>query len=337
MASTSFAYPDMEPFREVRTPERNYGPAKLPGGTVATPLARRLAGERGIDLANVKGSGPRGRIVAKDVEGAVPPARVTAAGATAAQVKALYDGIAYEEQPLDAARRSVVARRIEAQQTVPHLIHSADVDVGRLLAMRDEANAAALTLPNPPPQAREGRVGAPAFELSLNDFIVKAWAATLMRVPAANAVFAEDRILRFRHADIGVMVALDGDPIAPVIRNVETKSLTAISAELRDLSARAASGKLAPHEIRGGASAIANLGMYGVREFSALVEPPQSSLLALGAARRAPVETESGGVKFISQMTVTLSCDHRVLDVALGATLLAAFKALVETPVSALV
>ena len=175
----------------------------------------------------------------------------------------------------------------------------------------------------PRPQDKDGK---PAFKLSLNDFIIKAWAAALQRIPAANAVWAEDRILRFAHSDIGMAVALEGGLITPVIRNAEAKSLTAISAEMRDLAERARARKLKPNEYQGGASAISNLGMYGVREFSAIINPPHATILAVGATRRAPVETEDGGVKFISQMTVTLSCDHRVVDGALGAELLAAFK-----------
>jgi len=328
----------MDPFHEVRTPERNFGSARLAGGVTVTPLARRLAGERGIDLSRVPGSGPRGRIVAADVEKAAPaaPARALAADAGAAQVKALYEGIAYEEVPLDSMRRIIATRLIEAKQTIPHFYLTADMDIGRLIAMREEANAAALPLPNPPPQAGEGRVGA-AFKLSLNDFIIKAWAAALQRVPAANAVWAEDCILRFQHSDIGVAVALDGGLITPVLRNAEEKSLTAISAEMGDLAARARAKKLKPNEYQGGASAISNLGMYGVREFAAIINPPHATILAVGASRRAPVETQDSGVKFISQMTVTLSCDHRVVDGALGAQLLAAFKSLIEKPVTFLV
>ena len=330
------AYPNMDPFREVRTPERNYGPGRI-GGVAVTPLARRLASERGIDLSRLAGSGPRGRIVAADVDKSAPaaPAMTMARGAGAAQVKALFEGVDYEEVPLDAMRRTIATRLIEAKQTVPHFYLTADMDVGRLIAMREEANAAAL--PNPPPQAGEGRVGAPAFKLSLNDFIIKAWAAALTRVPAANAVWADDRMLRFRHADIGVAVALDGGLITPVVRNADQKSLTAISAEMRDLAERARARKLRPNEYQGGASAISNLGMYGVREFAAIINPPHATILAVGATRRAPVETADGGVKFVSQMTVTLSCDHRVVDGALGAQLLAAFKALIETPVTFLV
>jgi pyruvate dehydrogenase E2 component (dihydrolipoyllysine-residue acetyltransferase) len=318
----------LDPFHEVHSPERNFGPAKLSGGTFITPLARRLASERGIDLSRVSGSGPHGRIVAADVEKAAPSAApAMAAGASAAQVKALYEGIAYEEVPLDGMRATIAKRLVEAKQTIPHFYLTADMDVGRLIAMREEANGAA-------PKSEDGQ---PAFKLSLNDFIIKAWAAALQRVPAANAVWAADRVLRFAHADIGIAVAIDGGLITPVIRNAEAKSLTAISAEMRDLAERARARKLKPHDYQGGASAISNLGMYGVREFSAIINPPHSTILAVGATRRAPVETEDGGVKFISQMTVTLSCDHRVVDGALGAELLAAFKSFVEKPVTALV
>jgi pyruvate dehydrogenase E2 component (dihydrolipoyllysine-residue acetyltransferase) len=323
----------MDPFREVRTPERNYGPAKLASGTVVTPLARRLAGERGIDLSRISGSGPHGRIVARDVEQAAPGATVGAApaamasGASAAQVKALYEGIAYEEMPLDSMRRTIATRLVEAKRTIPHFYLTADLDAGRLIAMREEANAAA-------PKNKDGQ---PAFKLSLNDFIIKAWAAALQRIAAANAVWAGDRILRFQHSDIGVAVALEGGLITPIIRNAEAKSLTAISAEMRDLAERARHKKLRPNEYPGGSSAISNLGMYSVREFSAIINPPHATILAVGATRRAPVEADDGSVKFISQLTVTLSCDHRVVDGALGAELLAAFKDFIEKPVTALV
>ena len=319
----------MDPFHAVRTPERNYGPAKLASGTSVTPLARRLAGERGIDLTRISGSGPHGRIVAADIEraapGAAPPAIAT--GASGAQVKALYEGIAYEEVPLDSMRRTIATRLVEAKQTIPHFYLTADLDAGRLIAMREEANAAA-------PKDKSGQ---PAFKLSLNDFIIKAWAAALQRIPAANAVWAGDRILRFRNSDIGIAVALEGGLITPVIRNADSKSVTTISAEMRDLADRARQKKLKPNEYQGGSSAISNLGMYGIREFSAIINPPHATILAVGATRRAPVEAEDGSVKFISQMTVTLSCDHRVVDGALGAELLAAFKNFIEKPVTALV
>ncbi|MSO66976.1 MAG: 2-oxo acid dehydrogenase subunit E2 [Pseudolabrys sp.] len=317
----------MDPFREVRSPERNFGPAKLASGAFTTPLARRMASERGIDLLRISGSGPHGRVVAGDIDKAAPPAGAMATGASAAQVKALYAGIAYEEVPLDSMRRTIAKRLIEAKQTIPHFYLTADIEIGRLIAMREEANAAA-------PQDKNGN---PAFKLSLNDFIIKAWAAALQRVPAANAVWAEDRILRFENSDIGVAVALEGGLITPVIRNAEAKSLTAISAEIRNLAERAREKKLKPNEYQGGSSAISNLGMYGVREFAAIINPPHATILAVGASRRAPVEVQDGSVKFVSQMTVTLSCDHRVVDGALGAELLAAFKNFVEKPVTALV
>jgi pyruvate dehydrogenase E2 component (dihydrolipoamide acetyltransferase) len=319
----------MDPFHAVRTPERNFGPAKIATGAVVTPLARRLAGERGIDLTRISGSGPHGRIVAADVEhaahGAAGPAIAT--GTSAAQVKALYNGVAYEEVPLDSMRRTIATRLVEAKQTIPHFYLTADLDAGRLIAMREEANAAAPT----------DKSGQPAFRLSLNDFIIKAWAAALQRIPAANAVWAGDRILRFRNSDIGIAVALEGGLITPVVRNAESKSVTTISAEMRDLADRGRQKKLKPSEYQGGSSAISNLGMYGVREFSAIINPPHATILAVGATRRAPVEADDGSVKFISEMTFTLSCDHRVVDGALGAELLAAFKDFIEKPVTALV
>src|SRR5512139_1493387 len=319
----------MDPFQAVRTPERNYGPARLATGAAVTPLARRLAGERGIDLTRVSGSGPHGRIVAADVERAAPGVASPAipSGASPAQVKALYEGIAYEEIPLDSMRRTIATRLVEAKQTIPHFYLTSDLDAGRLIAMREEANAA----------APKDKAGQPAFKLTLNDFIIKAWAAALQRIPAANAVWAGDRILRFRSSDIGVAVALEGGLITPVIRNAEAKSLTTISAEMRDLADRARHKKLRPNEYQGGASAISNLGMYGVREFAAIINPPHATMLAIGSSRRAPVEAEDGSVKFVSQMSVTLSCDHRVVDGALGAELLAAFKDFIEKPVTALV
>jgi pyruvate dehydrogenase E2 component (dihydrolipoamide acetyltransferase) len=319
----------MEPFREVRSPERNYGPARLPGGTVVTPLARRLAGEAGIDLSSVKGSGPHGRIVARDIESTRTAKRTGPALArdtSAEQIKALYRDTPYEEVPLDNMRATIAARLTQAVQTIPHFHLAMDIEIGRLMALREEANAAA------PKQD-----GAPTFRLSLNDLIIKAWAAALQRVPAANAIWAEDRILRFRHSDIGVAVALEGGLITPVIRKAESKTLTAISHEMRDLSERARTRKLKPAEYQGGASAISNLGMHGISAFSAIINPPHATILAVGAARRAPVETPDGAVKFADLMTVTLSCDHRVVDGALGAQLLAAFKGFVEKPVTMIV
>jgi pyruvate dehydrogenase E2 component (dihydrolipoamide acetyltransferase) len=321
----------LDPFFEVRTPERNYGPARLPGGTIATPLARRLASERGIDLSRVRGSGAHGRIVAQDVEQVPPSAPQAAAGAvagpTAEQIKALYRNAPFEEVPLDGMRRTIATRLVQAKQTIPHFYLTADIEIGALIKLREEANAAA-------PKDKDGN---PTFKLSVNDLIIKAWAAALRQVPAANAVWGEDRILRFQQSDIGIAVALEGGLITPVVRQADTKSLSAISNEVKELAARAREKKLKPDEYQGGSSAISNLGMYGVREFSAIINPPHATILAVGAARRQAVEREDGSVGFASMMTVTLSCDHRVVDGALGAELLAAFRGFAEHPVTMLV
>ena len=322
----------LDPFFEVRTPERNFGPARLSGGISVTPLARRLAGEAGIDLSRLKGSGPHGRIVARDVESAprphaAPSHAPLAESPTADQVKALYDPAGYEEVPLDGMRKTIAARLQQAKQTIPHFYLTADIMIDALISVREEVNAAA-------PKDRDGK---PLFKLSLNDFIIRALALALQRVPAANAAWAGDRILRFKHSDVGVAVALDGGLIVPIIRQAETKTLSAISAEMKDLAARARDKKLKPAEYQGGSSAISNLGMYGVREFSAIINPPQATILAVGAARRQAIEKPDGGVAFASMLTATLSCDHRAVDGALGAELLAAVKALIETPVTMLV
>jgi pyruvate dehydrogenase E2 component (dihydrolipoamide acetyltransferase) len=320
----------LDPFFEVRTPERNFGPARLSGGVPVTPLARRLAAESGIDLSRLSGSGPHGRIVAHDVATAPRPADTPLAartGPSADEVKALFAPDAYEEVPLDGMRRTIAARLTQAIQTIPHFYLTADVEIDRLIKLREEANFGA-------PKDKDGN---PAFKLSLNDFIIRALALALQRVPAANAVWAGDRILRFKHADIGVAVALDGGLITPIIRSAEAKSVSAISAEMKDLSARARDKKLKPADYQGGSAAISNLGMYGVREFSAIINPPHATILAVGAARRQAIEKPDGGVAFASVLAVTLSCDHRVLDGAIGAELLAAFKAFVEMPVTMLV
>jgi pyruvate dehydrogenase E2 component (dihydrolipoyllysine-residue acetyltransferase) len=317
----------LDPFFEVRTPEGNYGPARLASGTVTTPLARRLAANAGIDLSRVVGSGPHGRIVGRDVEVAAAggPAKVAApalAGLSAAQVKALYQDTPYEEVPLDSLRRTIAQRLTQAKQTIPHFYLVADVEIDSLLNVREEANAAA-------PRDKEGK---PSFKSSLNDFIIKGWAVALQLVPDANAVWAEDRILRFTHSDVAVAVAIGGGLITPVVRNAETKTIRSISTEMSDLAARARDRHLKPQEYQGGASAISNLGMYGVREFSAIINPPHATILAVGAVRRQPVERKDD-VAFTSVLTVTLSCDHRVVDGVLGAKLLAAFKDLMENPV----
>jgi len=320
---------ELDPFFEVRTPARNYGPARLAGGRSATPLARRLAAEGGIDLTRISPSGPHGRIVARDVEAAARPtiAAAPAEGLSADAVTAIYRDVPLREVPLDGMRRAIANRLAQAKQTIPHFYLTADVEIARLIVLREEANAAAL----------KDKDGNPAFKLSVNDLLIKAWAAALQRVPAANAVWAQDRILRLQHSDIAVAVALEGGLIAPVIRQAELKTLSAISNEMKGLAARARAKKLNPSEYEGGSSTISNLGMYGVREFAAIINPPQATILAVGAARRQPVEREDGGIAFTSVLSVTLSCDHRVVDGALGAELIAAFRELVAQPVTMLV
>src|SRR6516225_4835831 len=323
----------LDPFFEVRTPERNYGPARLASGTNVTPLARRLAAEGGIDVAKISPSGPHGRIVARDVEAAArtaPRPAIAAAPAealSAETIKAIYRDVPFREVPLDGMRKTIATRLVQAKQTIPHFYLTADVEIGRLITMREEANAA----------APKGKDGTPAFKLSVNDLIIKAWAAALQRVPAANAVWEQDRILVFEHSDIAVAVAVDGGLIAPVIRNAELKSLSAISNEMKELAARARAKKLKPNEYEGGSSTISNLGTYGVREFAAIINPPQATILAVGAARRQAVEKDDGGIAFASVLSVTLSCDHRVVDGALGAELIAAFQKFVARPVTMLV
>lgn len=312
----------LDPFHPVRTPPKNHGPARIAGGRTVSPLARRLASESGIDLSRLVPSGAHGRILARDVEKAIADgsAPATPAGLAAApsaeQVKALYAAGSFDEIALDAMRKSIATRLVQAKQTIPHFYLACDVDLDRLEALRVEANASAH-----------------AFKLSLTDFIVKALARALIAVPAANAVWAEDRILRFSTVDLAVAVALDDGLITPVIRGVDGKSLSVISAELRDLAAKARARHLLPADYQGGVSTVSNLGMHGVREFAGVINPPQSTLLAIGAAERRPVETADGGIRFETRMTVTLSCDHRLIDGAVGAELLAAFKQAMEQPV----
>jgi len=317
---------ELDPFNAVRTPERNFGPAILPGGIRVTPLARRLAVQAGLNVAEVKGSGPNGRIVADDVRRAeatagrspAPSGFAAPSGATAEQVKALYPDTPFVEIELDGMRRTIAKRLVESKQTVPHFYLTADVDIDEMLDLRKRIN-----------QANPGK-------LSVNDFVIKAFAQALVLVPAANAVWAEDRILRFATADVGVAVAVEGGLFTPIVRGVETKSLSTISAEVRDLAERARERRLKPQEYQGGSAAISNLGMYGVRQFTAIISPPHATILAVGAGSRRPIETADGGVRFTTQMTVTLSCDHRVVDGALGAQLLSEFKDILENPLRAL-
>jgi pyruvate dehydrogenase E2 component (dihydrolipoamide acetyltransferase) len=306
----------------------------------SSPLARRLAKDAGIDLARIQGSGPHGRVIARDVEAAksgkgLAPAPGAAAAVAAAavqapsddKIRALFEPGSYDVVPHDNVRKVIARRLLEAKLTIPHFYLTVDCAIGKLLAAREEINAAA-------PKDKDGK---PAYKISVNDFVIKALALALQRVPEANATWTEGAMLRHKHSDIGVAVSIPGGLITPVVRKAEAKSLSVISNEMKDFAARARARKLKPEEYQGGSSAVSNLGMYGIKEFYAIINPPHATILAIGAARRAPVETDNGGVKFVSQMTVTLSCDHRVVDGALGAKLLAAFKSFIETPLTALV
>src|SRR3984957_2552111 len=309
-------------FDSVRTPDRNFGPATR-NGVAVTPWARRLAAETGVELNEIAGSGPSGRIVGQDVRDAARqataveiPVLQAAAAPAAADIKALFADVPFVEIPLDNMRRTIALRLLEAKQRIPHFYLTMDVALDRLLELRGETNARSGDGP----------------KLSISDFVIKAMALALPQVPDANAVWAHECILRFEHSDVAVAVALPGGLLTPVIRNAEAKSLRTISSELKALAERARGKGLQPADYRGGSMTISNLGMYGVRAFSAIINPSQSAILAVGAAERRAVEAADGSVCFESLMTVTLSCDHRVIDGVLGAQLLSAFKMAMEAP-----
>lgn len=305
-------------------------PAAQKGARVfASPLARRIADQRGVDLAQVTGSGPHGRIVKSDVEGAQPGTGGTAAsaaapppaGAGAEAVMALYRDRAHEEVALDGMRRTIAARLAEAKQTIPHFYLRRDVRLDALLAARKGINAA---------------VESRGVKLSVNDFVIKACALALQDVPDCNAVWAGDRILRIAPSDVAVAVAIDGGLLTPVLRDAETKSLSTLSAEMKDMAARARDRKLAPHEYQGGSFAISNLGMFGVDSFDAVINPPHGSILAVGAGARRPVIGEDGEIAAATVMSLTLSVDHRVIDGALGAQFLQRIAENLEQPLGML-
>jgi pyruvate dehydrogenase E2 component (dihydrolipoamide acetyltransferase) len=328
-ATAAIPVAQRDAYNMVLTPNKNYGPARTANGTPITPLARRLASQLQVNVAQITGTGPRGQILARDIEsaaggGAASPAPAMAAGPSAQSIIAQYASTPHEVIPVDNMRKIIARRLLESKQTVPHFYLSVTVLLDALNTLRTDANQAATSLGSD-------------VKLSVTDFIIKALGNALIRVPEANSVWAEDRILRFSQADVGVAVAIDGGLMTPVVRSVEGKSLGAVSREMKSLIARARSRKLQPAEYSGGAISISNLGMYGVNEFAAIINPPQSAILAVGAAMRVPVEAADGSVKFASQMTVTLSCDHRVIDGAVGAQLLGAFKAAIENPVSLMI
>jgi pyruvate dehydrogenase E2 component (dihydrolipoamide acetyltransferase) len=242
------------------------------------------------------------------------------------QVRALYEEGSYELVPHDGMRRTIAQRLTASVQTIPHFYLTIDCDIGRLLAAREEINAAA-------PKDKDGK---PAYKLSVNDFVIKALALALQRVPDANVSWTEAGMLKHKHSDIGVAVALPAGLITPIIRNAETKTLSAISNEMKDFAARARARKLRPQEYQGGTSSVSNLGMYGIKDFTAVINPPQSTILAVGAGEERAV-VRQGKIEAAQIMSATLSCDHRAVDGALGAQLIGAFKALIENPVMMLV
>ena len=314
------------------------------GRIFASPLARRLAAQNDIELAALTGSGPHGRIVKRDIEAAIEqgvPAP-TAAPASAAEttpaagvpavapavsdesILALYEPGTYEVVPHDNMRKIIASRLTEAKQTIPHFYLSIDCELDALLAARRRLNAMS---PDDGPKT---------FKISVNDLVIKAMAMALQKVPAANATWTNEGILRHKTSDIGVAVAIEGGLFTPVIRHAEVKSLSEISNEMRDLAERARNRRLAPHEYQGGTTSISNLGMFGIKKFDAVINPPHASILAVGAGEKRPV-ISGDEIKVATMMSVTLSCDHRVIDGALGAELLDAFKGFIEEPVTMLV
>ncbi len=310
-------------------PARSNGQGRL----FASPLARRMASQAGLDLAQLTGSGPQGRIVKRDIEQALAsglPAKIAAPGpapAVPALVqpsgpgpRALADllGVTYRLEPLTNIRKTIARRLTEAKQTVPHFYLTVDCEIDELLKIRKQLNA-----------RDEG------FKLSVNDFIIRAVALALKKVPAANASFSDEGLLYYEHADIAVAVATPNGLITPVVRAAESKGLAAISAEMKDLAARARDGKLKPEEYQGGGFSLSNLGMYGIKEFAAIINPPQGCILAVGAGEQRPV-VKNGNLAVATVMSATLSVDHRVVDGALGAEFLAAFKSLIQDPLAML-
>ncbi|HET99318.1 MAG TPA: pyruvate dehydrogenase complex dihydrolipoamide acetyltransferase [Aurantimonas coralicida] len=313
----------------------------------ASPLARRLAKDAGIDIATVEGSGPRGRIVKTDVEAAAKGGARKAApaetGAAAAQPAAapmakaasdesilkLFEEGSYEKVPHDGMRKTIAKRLVEAKTTIPHFYLTIDCELDALLALRKQLNDAAPMI--------KGEAGdRPAYKLSVNDMIIKAMALALKAVPTANVSWTEAAMLKHKHADVGVAVSIEGGLITPIIRRAEEKTLSAISNEMKDLAKRARTRKLKPEEYQGGTTAVSNLGMFGIKDFAAVINPPHATILAVGAGEQRAV-VKNGAVVVATVMSATLSTDHRAVDGALGAELIGAFKQLIENPMSMLV
>ena len=308
------------------------------GRIFSSPLARRLAKEAGIEIGRIAGSGPHGRIIARDVEeaksgkglkapaAAPAPTPAIAPSMSDKQILALFQPGSYEIVPHDGMRRTIAQRLTQSVQTIPHFYLTIDCDIGKLLAAREEINATA-------PKDKEKK---PLYKLSVNDFVIKAMAVALQRIPDCNVSWTESGMLKHKHSDVGVAVAMPGGLITPIIRNAETKSLSIISSEMKDYAARARARKLKPEEYLGGTTAVSNLGMYGINHFTAVINPPHASILAVGTSEERPV-VRSGEIEIAHIMSVTLSCDHRAIDGALGAELIGAFKMLIENPVMMMV
>ncbi len=310
-------------------------PAKDGERVFASPLARRIAADKGLDLSQISGTGPHGRIVKTDVENAQPGAKPTkaaaveqtaapaamAAGPATDVVLKTYEGRPFEEVKLDGMRKTIAARLTEAKQSVPHFYLRRDIELDALIKFRSQLN-----------KQLEPR----GIKLSVNDFIIKACALALQQVPEANAVWAGDRTLQFDKSDVAVAVAIEGGLFTPVLQDADMKSLSALSAEMKDLASRARDRKLAPHEYQGGSFAISNLGMFGIDNFDAIINPPHAAILAVGAGVKKPVIGDDGEIKVGIVMSTTLSVDHRVIDGALGANLLNAIKENLENPMTML-
>jgi pyruvate dehydrogenase E2 component (dihydrolipoamide acetyltransferase) len=299
----------------------------------ASPLARRLARDAGIDISRVVGSGPHGRVVARDVEqakaGGGLRAGVAAPGAALPiqpmaddKIRALYEPGSYDVVPHDNVRKIIAKRLVEAKLTIPHFYLTVTCTIDRLLAAREDINMV----------APKGADGNPAWKLSVNDFVIKALALALIKVPEANVTWTEGGMLKHRRADVGVAVSIPGGLITPVVRDAANKKLTDISSEMKDLAARARTRRLKPEEYQGGTTAVSNLGMFGVEEFAAVINPPHATILAVGAGEQRPV-VRDGKIAIATQMKATLSTDHRAVDGALGAEFLGAFKSIIENPV----
>jgi pyruvate dehydrogenase E2 component (dihydrolipoamide acetyltransferase) len=323
-----------------KAPAPAAAPAKQPapqpdGGRIfSSPLARRLAKEAGIELARINGSGPHGRVIARDVEeaksgkGLKAPAAAPAGAPSIApsmsdqQIRALFEDGSYEVIPHDGMRRTIAQRLTASVQTIPHFYLTMDCNIGKLVEAREEINAAA-------PKDKDGK---PAYKLSVNDFVIKALAIALQRIPNANVSWTEGGMLKHKHSDVGVAVAMPGGLITPIIRKAETKPISVISAEMKDFAARARARKLKPEEYQGGTTAVSNLGMYGIKDFTAVINPPHATILAVGTGEERPI-VRHGKIEIAQIMSVTMSCDHRAVDGALGAELIGAFKMLIENPV----